>query len=323
MQPINITKALHHDDASSQASYATGHFGELFQGQIRDKYGRFRRCLVTLPCNFLRSRARFVADDSGELWVVPRHKVKALATCALTLTHLGLPCSGRLEITSNITEGKGYGSSTADCVAAVLAVSRSMARCLSTEEISRLVVQAEIASDSVMCDRAVLFAYREGEILEDFGRSVPAFEVIGIDSDQQRTFDTVANGVVEYSMHEIEEFNRLVGQIRKAMNEGRKGLLASVATASAIINQRHRPKPLFPEIYRLAALSRALGVAVAHSGTIVGVLLDPDDDRVDSKAERIARELQRITGANPLRFRSGPQIEESAMVSAGGARQII
>ena len=120
-------------------------------------------------------------------------------------------------------------------------------------------VRAETASDSVMCDRAVLFAYREGEILEDFGKCVPAFEVIGIDSDQQRTFDTVANGVVEYSMQEIEEFNRLVGQIRRAMSEGRKDLLARVATASANINQRHRPKALYPEICRVAALSGALG----------------------------------------------------------------
>ena len=118
MEAIKIAKMLHREECVNQTSCVNGHFGELFQGQIRDKCGSFRRCLVTLPCGFLLSRARFLPDGSGELSVTPRHKVKALATCALTLTQLGLPCSGRLEITSNIAEGKGYGSSTADCVAA-------------------------------------------------------------------------------------------------------------------------------------------------------------------------------------------------------------
>src|SRR5262245_44509584 len=73
----------------SGCGMAVGHHGELFQGQIEDRNGRRRRCLVSLPCNHFISRASFSPDESDRI-EVPPGKLKAERAVRLTLEHFNL-----------------------------------------------------------------------------------------------------------------------------------------------------------------------------------------------------------------------------------------
>lgn len=277
--------------------------GELLQGQLEDRGRRRRRFLVSLPCDRLHSTVTFVPRAGAELTVEPEHKKKVCNVAQLTFAHFGLEhVGGSLRVESNIIEGKGYGSSTADCVAAVHAVARAVGQPLSEAEVAELVVTAEHASDNFMFTRAVLFAHREGVVLEELGAHLPRVEVLGIDTEVDGAVYTLDHPPAEYDWHQIECFHTLVAGIRRAVRSGDLALMGRVATASSLINQQFLPKPMFPELCALAEEERSLGVSVAHSGTVLGMLFDPADPTLDARVERLTRALERLGITNVMRF---------------------
>jgi uncharacterized protein involved in propanediol utilization len=281
------------------------HHGELFQGQIVDQAGVQRRCLVSLPCNQLYSKVLFRPNLTGTIEVAPAHKTRAKRTAELILAYLNLSfIGGRLEIDSNIVEGKGNGSSTADCVAVGRAVVSAIGWTLTETELARLVVQAETASDSVMFGRAVLFAQRDGVVVEDYARSLPNMEVLGIDTDQNGAIDTLLYPPAVYSWREIQSFETIISALRRSILLQDVELLGRVATASAIINETFLPKPMFQEILCLVKKVGALGIAAAHSGTILGILLDPHDALLARKIEFLKKKLAELNIVDVFRFQS-------------------
>jgi uncharacterized protein involved in propanediol utilization len=281
---------------------AIGHHGEIFQGQIEDSRGWRRRCLVSLPCNRFWSKAKFYPCE-GALIQIPAGKQKAEHALRLTIEELRLRnVGGRLALDSNIPERKGYGSSTADCVATVLAAAHCAGRSLSEEVVARLVVEAEGASDTIMFQRAVLFAQREGTVLEDYLNALPGLEVLGMDCDEDAFVDTLSCPAPAYSNRDIETFHDLAGSLRLAIRAGDLATLGTVATASAAINQRFFPKPMFSEVCRLTNSFGALGVAAAHSGTVLSILLDPHDPLLEQKVEQLRAELAAMRIFRTMRF---------------------
>jgi uncharacterized protein involved in propanediol utilization len=153
--------------------------------------------------------------------------------------------------------------------------------------------------------RSVLFASRRGFVLEDLGASLPPIEVVGFSTDPSgRGIDTLSLAPVGYSDKEIQVFRSLLRGLQRAVVARDKPLVGRVALGSARMNQRHLPKPRFLELEVLAQALGALGVQVAHSGTVVGFLFDPQDDRLDVKACQIDS-FARAEGLGPTwRFRT-------------------
>lgn len=279
--------------------------GELLQGQLEDPQRRQRRFLVSLPCKRLYSKVTFVASADGQLTVEPAHKRKVHKVVELTLERLGQAhVGGLIQVESNIEEGKGYGSSTADCVAGVLAVAQAVGRDLAEEEVAELVVAAEIASDNFMFTRAVLFAHREGVVLEELGPRLPRCEVVGIDTELDGAVYTLDHPPATYNWRQIQAFHTLVAGVRHAIRHRDLALLGWVATASAVLNQQFLPKPMFAELRALAAAAQALGVAVAHSGTVLSLLFDPDAPGLELRLERLRRQLEALGIKGVLRFQT-------------------
>ncbi|HEX5870798.1 MAG TPA: hypothetical protein VFY65_10300, partial [Longimicrobium sp.] len=171
----------------------------------------------------------------------------------------------------------GCGSSTTDVLATILAVADAFGAVLPREWVARLAVAAEGASDSLMYgpESAVLFAQRRGSVLMDLGGPLPAVRVLGFNTAGEEGVATLTLPPVPYSAWEIEAYRTLLGLLRRAVEEQDPGLLGRVATGSTLIMQRHRPKPHMPELVRLAKEAGALGVQVAHSGTVAGFLFEP------------------------------------------------
>jgi Protein involved in propanediol utilization, and related proteins (includes coumermycin biosynthetic protein), possible kinase len=279
--------------------------GELFQGQIEDDNSQRRRCLLSLPCSAMYSRAVFHPDRSGSLRVIPAHKKKACRVVELTLAHLSASgTGGEIIVETTVPEAKGCGSSTADCIAAANAAADAFGRTLSEEDLALLVVEAEVASDNFMFRRAVLFAHREGVALEDYAKCLPKLEILGIDTAPCAHVETLKYPPAEYSWRQLQSFCTLASALRRAVCKQDIRLLGRVATASANINQEFLPKPMFPEIRQLAESCGALGVAVAHSGTVLSILLDPVDEFLEYKVDQLRTGLNELGIRQILRFQT-------------------
>lgn len=277
--------------------------GELIQGQLQDHNQRCRRFLISLPCDRLCSTVTFAPVFGERLTVEPVHKMKICKVVELTLQKFGFSqLGGTILVESNITEGKGYGSSTADCVAGALAAAAAVDRNLTDDEVAEVVVAAEIASDNLMFSRAVLFAHREGVVLEELGPRLPRLEVLGIDTDMGGWVDTLDFDPATYDQCQLDRFGALVAGVRRAIRDQDLALLGRMATSSAVINEQFLPKPMFSELHRLAQCVNALGIAVAHSGTVLSFLFDPSDSNMEDKTELVCKELELLGITNVLRF---------------------
>jgi uncharacterized protein involved in propanediol utilization len=307
MSMFNRLNPEEHDIYRIGHGYCRAHHGELFQGQISDGKGNLRRCLMTLPCENFYSDVTFFPDFSGELRVEPVYKEKTRRTVELVidcLEHCGI--GGLIQVSSNIEECKGYGSSTADCVAAALAATDALRVKLREGEIARLVVRAEQASDNVMFSNAVLFAHREGVVINDYAQPVPEIEMLGIDTEPEGMIDTLKYVPVQYSWKEIQYFEMLAVALQRAIRTQDRQLLGRVATASAEINEQFLPKYGYKDVRTLAERIGALGIAVAHSGTVMSIMLDPTDEELEWKTEALYKGLTAMGLSKILRLRTHP-----------------
>lgn len=105
-----------------------GHAGELLQGAIWHDSSP-APFLVTLPAPPFVSRATIRMGEDADDNVQPAWKTKALRAARVAWTHLGgHEGSLRLTVTSQTPVGRGCGSSTSDCVAAIRAVGDLLGR---------------------------------------------------------------------------------------------------------------------------------------------------------------------------------------------------
>ncbi|HEU4883657.1 MAG TPA: hypothetical protein VFT45_15460 [Longimicrobium sp.] len=260
------------------------HHGEIVQGMFYSSDGSVEHGLVTLPCTLFRTAVRFRPLRSGPLTVEPGDRSRARAAARLTLDALGRTgWGGAIRIESSVPVQWGCGSSTTDVLATIRAVADAFGAVLEPAWIAGLAVAAETASDSLMFGpgRAVLFAQRRGRVLLDLGGPLPAVRVLGFNTEGEHGVATLTLPPVPYSAWEIEAYRAVLGLLRRAVERQDPGLLGRVATASTLIMQRHRPKRHMPELLRLAREAGALGVQVAHSGTVAGFLFEPGAGAAD------------------------------------------
>lgn len=280
------------------------HHGEILQGAVR-RGGEVVPCLITMPTRRVGSRARYVpategAVDAGQggegasaldecvLEVVPAWKLKAARAAALALEFVGAPGGGgRLEIECSVATGVGLGSSTCDVVAAIRAVCAAYGVGVEPDVVARLAVAAEGAVDPIMFDReVVLFAQRQGRVLETLGSWIPPYVVVSIDTDAgTHGLDTLSLPPPQYTDAELDAFEELVARAQTAFERRDPAAVAAVATESAAMNQRFLTLRCFREIVALAGELGALGVQIAHSGTVAGILFDARSARARGTRE--------------------------------------
>jgi uncharacterized protein involved in propanediol utilization len=202
---------------------------------------------------------------------------------------------GFVEISSEVPHGIGMGSSTADVTAAIRAIADYHSVTPTAEEIGRIAVAAESASDPIMIDdRVVLFSHHEGTVLETFGRQLPSMIVVGCDADPGTgVVDTITLPFAAYSATDIDTFRILRSELRAAIAAGDVARLAKVATASALISQRFLPKSAFDFLLDLCERTGGHGIQVAHSGTVAGLIFDSRREDVTGAVDRCVAGLEK------------------------------
>jgi uncharacterized protein involved in propanediol utilization len=198
-----------------------GHHGEILQGAFEIGQTSATRALVTLPFPDAVSVAYARLDRAIDgVQVHPADRVKAARAAQLTLDQLGRSVGCQLRLQSTIPTGWGLGSSTADVVAAIKAVGRAAGHRLSPAEVAGLAVAAESASDSTMfAGQVILFAHREGKVLQVLGEALPDLVVIGCNIGSADGVDTLRHPPADYSVEELAVHAGLLDELRTALQQ--------------------------------------------------------------------------------------------------------
>lgn len=127
----------------------------------------------------------------------------------------------------------------------------------------RIAVAAETASDSTLfTQQAVLFAQRDGEVIEAFRKSLPRISLVSVNCAPDTEISTLDFQPAQYLPEDIEAFRPLRSLLRVAIDTGDLRALGRVTTASALINQRFLPKRDLHQIQAIADSCGAIGEIV-------------------------------------------------------------
>jgi uncharacterized protein involved in propanediol utilization len=250
--------------------------------------------LITLPAPSLISIAKARFGAGPEFSVTPPEKQKALAAARLLLRQYGISHVIHLAVESNIAVGRGCGSSTSDCVAAVRAAAKLVCVSPSRDEIARIVNEAERATDPTMYDAVVAFRHRHGSPLRAFTETLPPMRVLVVDTQPDAPgVDTLCLPERRYSAGELREYALLLALFERAIAARSLRCLAAIAQTSAEFNQVVLPTRNYRAYCRLAQDAGAQGVAIAHSGTVISLLSSPGTALVPW----LGSEIERLGGS--------------------------
>ncbi|WP_442417727.1 GHMP family kinase ATP-binding protein [Peribacillus cavernae] len=246
---------------------------------------------MTLPIPTLRSNASFIPDKTDIEITGSRSNTKAIEACKKLLQWFDMKGGGRLWIHSNIPVGKGMASSSADIVAAIKATAHSYSLPLTEDIISSIASEIE-PTDGVMYDDVVAYDYLNGQLIESLGH-LPPFLLIGIDVGGM--VDTIQfNQLLKpYDGRDRNQFLEAYELVKIGMGNKDLSLICKAATISAHINQKILPKPYFSEFERLSNVFQG-GLFIAHSGTVLGILLDSNVPNIIDVFSKISKQISLI-----------------------------
>lgn len=294
--------------AGTGVGTAFGTFGELLQGVLPEEDGDF---LVTLPVARWTMATFRQEPGFGDVVVSPAGKTKALQLARtigkLAELRTGVPAGGTLRVNSVIPEGKGLASSSADLVATARAVGQALRVEMPPSRIERLLADIE-PTDGVLYPAIVAFHHRTVRLRGVLG-SLPVMAVVGI--DEGGSVDTVDFNRIPkpFTSADRYEYARLLDRLSCAIRRRDLAEVGRVATRSARMNQLLRHKWALEPMREICREVGGLGVAVAHSGTTLGILLDTGDpsytQRVSAAAQACAELAGGVTVYRTLSFTNG------------------
>ncbi|WP_295164625.1 GHMP family kinase ATP-binding protein [Selenomonas sp. F0473] len=218
-----------------------------------------------------------------------------------------LPWGMRLE--SEVPQGKGMASSSADITACAYAAARAFGRELTARELMDIAIAIE-PSDGIAFEGLSYVSHTTGELFGQY-RNVPLISIsifdVGGEVDTIAYYQSKRGGG-----NQDETYRQLLNTVDRAFRtEGDRQeiLLGRAATASACMNQEHLPKEGLDDFIALAKEKGALGVNVAHSGTVVGVLWTSDMPAAD-----VARRTRQIAEAFAGRY---AYMQTARLISGG------
>lgn len=241
-----------------------GSCGELVQGYLNDK-----PFLITCPID----RFTFVTvSDHFNEYIGLRWKSKLMLE--RTLKYLGykkFPFGIKIE--SQLPAGKGMASSSADIVAVAKAVATALNERLSSTEIANLAVNIE-PTDGIFYEGIVAMNPVTGKVFKKY--SVPQHQIAIFDfGDKVNTL----------------EFHRQSNLHIKHLPDN---LDLSLMEISALANQSIIHKPKLREIISYSKFLDSIGVNIAHTGTVIGIIFHKEFADIHSCIDLISNRFPHI-----------------------------
>lgn len=250
--------------------------GEFVQGIIKDE-----EYLSSYAVN-LYSKA-IIEEKVNDINMGPKKSRKAIEK---VFEEFNIPIKESknisLRIESNIPTGKGMASSSADIGATIVATLTLLNKSMSSEEISRIAASIE-PTDSIFINKNSIFNPINGEVVKYLG-NIKNSRVVILEPNKKLS-TTKIRSKSNYKDLKIknkdiikESFNLLEQGIKTNNLE----LVGKASTMSSLANENLHKKYGLKEIIKISNQYGAYGVNIAHSGTVVGVIIDRtmDDKRL-------------------------------------------
>ena len=194
-----------------------------------------------------------------------------------------------LDLKSNIPIGKGMASSTADIGATIKATLSILNKKLNDEEISLIASEIE-PTDSIILYKNSIFNPINGSVKKylssfDNGRVIILEPKEVLETKIIRSNPNYLNIKLENKSIIKKSFNLL----EKGLENNDLKLIGEACTLSSLANENIHKKPYLNEIIEISQNMNAYGVNIAHSGTVIGILIDKNMDY-----ERIINHLNNL-----------------------------
>ena len=216
-----------------------------------------------------------VEEKLGEVSVGPSKSRKAIEA---VFEKFNLPIKDSknisLSIKSDIPIGKGMASSTADIGATIVATLDLIGKNLTSEEISKLASTIE-PTDSTYIETNCIFNPLSGEIVKNLG-SIRDCRVAILEPN--KILDTMKiRSNPNYKNIKLKN-QEIIKESFYLLEEGIKNndlsSIGKACTLSALANENIDPKEGLKDIINISQNYGAYGVNIAHSGTVIGIIID-------------------------------------------------
>lgn len=248
------------DDEEYLCSYAIDMYSEVY---IEEK-------LVDI--NLGRYKSRLAIEKVFEKFNLPKKYTKNIS----------------LNINSKIPVGKGMASSTADIGATIKATLSLIDKDLSSEEISKLAAEIE-PTDSIFIDKNSIFNPLNGTVIKYLGNLTNAKVII---LEPNKVLDTMKIRLrQDYNKLKVENkevIKKSFALLEEGLKKNNLSLVGEACTLSSLANENIEKKEYLNEIIKISKKYGAYGVNIAHSGTVVGILIDKfmnDKKMIDALCE--------------------------------------
>ncbi|HFL2492094.1 TPA: cobalamin biosynthesis protein [Clostridioides difficile] len=248
------------DDEEYLCSYAIDMYSKVY---IEEK-------LVDI--NLGRYKSRLAIEKVFEKFNLPKKYTKNIS----------------LNINSKIPVGKGMASSTADIGATIKATLSLIDKDLSSEEISKLAAEIE-PTDSIFIDKNSIFNPLNGTVIKYLGNLTNAKVVI---LEPNKILDTMKIRLrQDYNKLKVENkevIKKSFALLEEGLKKNHLSLVGEACTLSSLANENIEKKEYLNEIIKISKKYGAYGVNIAHSGTVVGILIDKfmnDKKMIDALCE--------------------------------------
>lgn len=246
-----------------------GTLGELIQGPYQHD-GEQHISLISLPVkkySCMHFTHGLPADAAASL--AHKSKCRQAIELYLALHGLALP-PGRWGHDSELLEGKGMASSTADLVATIRCLDAVFGRASTAETITAILRRIE-RSDSVFLDRYALYLSARQQVVHTFHHR-PSFYACYIDEGNSIDTERAAPTLLETYRAYRSAYETNLQHACDAFASDDLARIAACATVSACLGQNAIAKRHLGSLRARQAQFGADGIFVAHTGSLLGYL---------------------------------------------------
>lgn len=237
-------------------------FGEIIQGRIDHK-----DILCSCPINLFTEVKTFESKEPKSKY----NHVKSAKFLSNLLTEWGYEDYIRnfdIEIQSNIPEGKGFASSTADLCGVYYSLLKLFNRKYEEDELIRHCINIE-PTDSIIFKDMTIFDYKEGKYKRKIG-SYCEFNILVFEGS--RIVDTVEFN--KKPLPPLSNIEDLAGKLIKGVEDNDVKTIAYCATESIIRNEGRLSYSIIPLLLKLKDEIGGYGIIGAHSGDALGIIYE-------------------------------------------------
>ena len=246
-----------------------GSCGELIQG-----YKDNSNFLISCPID-IYSTVKVKTLSKKENIEISKRKDKTKKALKKLLKYYNSDITGlKVEISSQLPESKGMGSSTADITAALLAAFLVMDREIDLRVIKDIAIEVE-PTDATFLQGISLFDHIEGRVLNYLGEIEPIPLLIFDYGGEVDTLDfNMRTDLFKLNKNKADKVNEAYSLIKKGIEQKDSKLIGQGATLSSLANQNILNKPGLEHLVDLLKEQAGfLGINTAHSGTVIGIMV--------------------------------------------------